>query len=354
MPPLSLSGAPVTTPQPTPQPAAFRAPSPHPPQFRAPTSAPRAQFRSPSQGLPTVGPPSYDDIAVMPDAPAARAGGGGKRFLATFAVLAVMAVIGVAVYRKVPIPWRLRASVAAPAPVVAAPAPPPPSPAEQQAARQRAAEAEIDRLLAGGKEELSALEKHLARWSNDENDPISKAVLSRARSRLAQMTIDELGKEELDGAVAHYRLALSVPGTPAGERRMMLELIRQHAIDALKASDADKSVAWARAGLALGGTEDADAHALLADTLYAAHTYAESVSEYQTALAAKPDDVTIKRGLDRARRKLGSDRAGQAHRSRSGKTKTAAAAGERSAETDSDQAKDEASAPAEAAADEQK
>ena len=42
--------------------------------------------------------------------------------------------------------------------------------------------------------------------------------------------------------------------------------------------------------------------------LYAAHEYKDSVDEYRLALAGRPDDATLKRGLDRARKKSVADK----------------------------------------------
>ena len=50
--------------------------------------------------------------------------------------------------------------------------------------------------------------------------------------------------------------------------------------------------------------------------LYAAHEYEDSVDEYRLALAGRPDDATLKRGLDRARKKLGRRQAGAARAQR--------------------------------------
>ena len=43
--------------------------------------------------------------------------------------------------------------------------------------------------------------------------------------------------------------------------------------------------------------------------LYAAHEDQEAVTEYRAALAGTPDDAALKRGLERARKKLGQDTA---------------------------------------------
>jgi hypothetical protein len=55
-------------------------------------------------------------------------------------------------------------------------------------------------------------------------------------------------------------------------------------------------------------SNDETKHALLADMLYAAHEYKDSVDEYRIALAGHPDDDTLKRGLERARKKVGAEK----------------------------------------------
>ena len=70
--------------------------------------------------------------------------------------------------------------------------------------------------------------------------------------------------------------------------------------------DAALAVRWAREGVAF--SNDDTTHALLADMLYAAHEYKDSVDEYRLALAGRPDDDTLKRGLERARKKLGAEK----------------------------------------------
>jgi tetratricopeptide (TPR) repeat protein len=77
--------------------------------------------------------------------------------------------------------------------------------------------------------------------------------------------------------------------------------------------------------------------------------YKDAVDEYRLALAGRPGDDTIKRGLDRARKKAGAGKSSHAH----GKARVAKAA-EAPAEADDDASKTPASAPPEATADEQK
>ncbi len=157
----------------------------------------------------------------------------------------------------------------------------------------------------------------------------------------------ELDRDEIEAGVAHYKAALALDPTDKG-RDALSEALRAHAMTALtEGKDAALAVRWAREGVAFSSNDTT--HALLADMLYAAHEYKDAVDEYRLALAGRPDDDTIKRGLDRARKKLGAGKASHAR----GKARVAKAA-EAPAEADDDAAKSPASAPAEATADEQK
>jgi hypothetical protein len=330
----------------------------------------------------------YD--ALVPASALERPRRTGRTFLATFAVLLVAAAAGVRFYGKLPLPWNSRASVAAPTPTpaaaptvatapapesaptpaqapapgagdtaaAAAPAPPPPSPEELRAEREHAAKEQIDKLLAGGTKHLPALEKLLARWSSDEKDPVAKSSRTLARARLLELAQTDLQKEDFDAAKAHFRIGLSVSG-PSEDANVVREYVRQSAIDAIKAGNVEKAVIWARQGLALAGHDDADAHGLLADTLYAARQYKDSVDEYRLAIAGKPDDDVLKRGLERARKKAGPEKPARPRggKARVAKSKPAGkpAAGEpAAAEPEEDAGKSAPpSAPSETATDEQ-
>jgi tetratricopeptide (TPR) repeat protein len=332
----------------------------------------------------------YD--ALVPASALQRPRRTGRTFLATFAVLALASAAGVRFYDKLPLPWNSRAFVAAhtstpapapaptptvatapasesaPAPAAApgagdttaapAAAPPAPSPEELRAEREHAAKEQLDKLLAGGTKHLPALEKLLARWSSDEKDPVAKSSRTLARARLLELAQTDLQKEDFDAAKAHFRIGLSVSG-PSEDANVVREYVRQSAIDAIKAGNVEKAVTWARQGLALAGHDDADAHALLADTLYAARQYKDSVDEYRLAIAGKPDDDTFKRGLERARKKAGPEkparpRGGKARVAKSKAAAKPAAAGEpAAAEPEEDAGKPAPSAPSETATDEQ-
>ena len=138
----------------------------------------------------------------------------------------------------------------------------------------------------------------------------------------------------------------------ASDVSSLSEAIRLRALAALvQRQDAEAAVRLARQGLLVAG-DQAPAHGLLADMLYAAHEYEESVTEYRAALAGAPDDAALKRGLDRARKKLGQDKAKTAASSSRTKTKARAAAAGAEATPAEDKAADAetASPPSEPAA----
>src|SRR5439155_16529016 len=140
---------------------------------------------------------------------------------------------------KLPAPWSTRASVAAPtlnappapstppgaqavagsatAPAAPAPAPtataptatapaPTLSPEEQKAERERAAVAEVDKLIAAGLPQLPELEKRLARWGSDDKDPASRSARAHARASLLALAHDDLQNQNFEAATAHYRI----------------------------------------------------------------------------------------------------------------------------------------------------
>jgi len=341
----ALGSASSSSPQPeslaTPQPVIIRSPPSHTPQFRVPVSAPRAQFRSPPEGLPPLSTPIDDDMRLVPDAPPVRSGRAGRRFLVTFAVLALAGVAGVRVYGKLPWPWNLRTSVAAPAPVPpqtqapaapsdpaaaaagtetppgAAPlpagAPPPPTPAQLAAARLKIALADIEKMLDAGPtfEQLPELETRLAAARKDGGADAAAKLAARAQETLikaaaAELDKAELEKDEIETGVKHYKAALGL-NAPEKGREALSEALRGHAMTALtERKDPALAVRWARECVAFDSNDTT--HALLADMLYAAHEYKDSVDEYRLAMAGRPDDPALKRGLDRARKKIVADK----------------------------------------------
>jgi serine/threonine protein kinase len=386
MTPLPETPPPVTPP-PTAVPAVGSGATPRP-AFRSPAPPSRPQFRSPPQGLPPLATAGYDDMVLVPEGAMTRPSRGWRGYVATLVVLVALGAGAVRFYDKLPFPWKPRASVAASTPgapvgvtpppsapppgasttaavapaavaptagTAPAPAAPPPSPEEQKAQRERAALAEVDKLLADGPAKLPDLEKRLARWASDE-DAVAKSARAHARVSLLALAHGDLEKQDFEAATAHYRIGTGLPG-PAEDAKQLIDLIRTSAIDAIKAGDADKAVAWAREGLTLAGDGDADAHALLADTLYAAHDFEASVTEYKAAIAVKSGDAALKRGLDRARKKLAAEKAPRTRaKPRAAKKAASGEAAADSEAADSEKAGDKPaapSAPAETAPDEQ-
>jgi serine/threonine protein kinase/tetratricopeptide (TPR) repeat protein len=337
-PPSPVLGAsstgPTSSPEPemvpTPQPLIIRSPPPHAGQFRVPVSAPPAQFRSPPEGLPPLSSlPSDDDGRLVPDAPPSRPGRAGRRFLVTFAVLALAGVAAVRVYGKLPAPWNMR-SAAAPAsaptsppdpgsaaaaagiPPGAAPspvgAPLPPTPAQQAAARLKVALADIEKMIAAGPTfaQVPELEARLADARKNGGTDAAAKLAARAQEMLIKVAAAELEKDDIETGVAHYKAALALDAPEKGHQALA-EALRGHAMTALTdRADPALAVRWARESVALDNNDAT--HALLADMLYAAHEYRDSVDEYRLAIAGRPDDATLKRGLDRARKKIAAER----------------------------------------------
>jgi serine/threonine protein kinase/tetratricopeptide (TPR) repeat protein len=377
---------PPPEPLPAPQPAApapmvFRAPSAPAAPFRAAASPARPQFRSPSQGLPPLLPPGADDVMLVPDAVrSARSGRAWRRFAATFAVLALVAAAGVRIYGKLPFPWNLRTSAAvppaapAPAAAIAPSAPaaveppagaaasatgaavPAPTPEQQAAERLRVALADVERMLDAGLtfDQLPDFEKHLAAARKAGGTDRAAKLAARAQESLVKVAAAELDLDEIDAGVAHYKAALALGAQDKG-RDALTELLHAHAMTALtERKDPALAVRWARQGVAFNNNENT--HALLADLLYAAHEYKDSVDEYQLAIAGRPDDAALKRGLDRARKKLVAEKPVAARpRKKAARVAKKAEGDEAPAESDDDAAKSAAPLPpTESAADDQK
>ena len=105
--------------------------------------------------------------------------------------------------------------------------------------------------------------------------------------------------------------------------------LRTRAQSALSANKDTEAVRWAREVVAFSGG-DAEAHALLAECLHALREDGEAVTEYEKALAARPDDPSFTHGLSAARHALATDTkrehsSSHAHRSASATASSAAA-----------------------------
>jgi len=262
----------------------------------------------------------------MSDGPAARPGRGGRRFLVTFAVLALAAGVGVRVWGKLPLPWNMRTSVAAPTPTPSAPvavqpggaqsgsAPSPagpagpPTAAQQTAERVRAANAAIDKMFTAGldADDLSDLKSRLAALRADGAPADAERLAVKAQKLIIAEAEANFARGEIQTGVARYKAAITLHDEAKG-REALAEALRARAMTALtEGKDALLAVRWARERVALNNDETT--HALLADMLYAAHEYKDSVDEYRIALAGHPDDDSLKRGLERARKKLGAEK----------------------------------------------
>jgi serine/threonine protein kinase/tetratricopeptide (TPR) repeat protein len=251
---------------------------------------------------------------------------GGWRFLSTFAVLALVAVAAVPVYRRLPWNVHARSGVALlPAASTAAAAVPARQEVDPRAQRLRTGVAEVERLL-GGRftvAELPTLEDRLARLRADGGGAIADALAERAKAQLVKASDEELDRGAIEAGVAHYRLALALDPRGGGEATLV-NVLHARAQAALSAGKGSEAVRWAREAIELDAS-DAAAHALLADSLHAAHQDEEAVTEYQKAMAAKPDDRRFAHGLERARRALAASDAARARAPRAKKMVTKAA-----------------------------
>ncbi|HEY6475461.1 MAG TPA: serine/threonine-protein kinase, partial [Polyangia bacterium] len=253
---------------------------------------------------PAPGAAAADDAEPRPGST-----GGGWRYAATFVVLAVLAVAGVTVYRR--LPWSVRAQPATAAPPPAAAAIP--TEAELRAQRLRAGVADVERMLGGAFDfgQLPGLRERLGRLRADGGGAIADTLATRAKGILVKSAEAELDRGEIDAGVAHYREALALDAHAGGEAELAAAL-RTRAQSALSANRDTEAVRWARAAVALAEA-DPEAHALLADCLHALREDGEAVTEYEKALSARPDDRTFTHSLSTARHALAAEAAAAKH-----------------------------------------
>jgi serine/threonine protein kinase len=238
----------------------------------------------------------------------------GRRFLGTFAALAIVAAIAAVVYKR--LPWTAGARAVASPPAIAAAAPPPPpvapappTEAELKAARVRDVTAQVETLLSGevGFAELAGVAERLTRLRAEGAEAAAETLAARAAAKVGE------------------------------------------AIETARAAEKpDEAVRWARAKVELTGG-DAGAHVLLADVLYDAHQDEEAASEYKKALEGLPDDKQATRGLARVEKRLASDRRREArHAARAAaRVRTASASEETSASPGEDSGEAQKSAASE-------
>ncbi len=292
-----------------------RAPSPVPPPAWEEERGGRGSSDAGVSGAPAPG--------------ATRDSRGGWRYAGTFAALALVGVAAVTIYRR--LPWNAHAQTAAapPATVIPSAAPAPPSDADRRAQRLRGGVADVERMLGSGSgfgfAQLPALQAELGRLRADGGTAIADTLATRAKGLLVKAAEEELDRGEIEAGVAHYRTALALDAHGGGEAELVAAL-RTRAQSALSANKDTEAVRWAREVVAFSGG-NAEAHALLAECLHALREDGEAVTEYEKALATRPDDPTFTHGLSAARHALAADskreHTAHAHRSASSTTTSA-------------------------------
>ncbi|HSZ81382.1 MAG TPA: hypothetical protein VLA14_03820, partial [Polyangia bacterium] len=180
-------------------------------------------------------------------------------------------------------------------------APPAAPVADARAGRVAALTAELEASLASQPTfaQVATLEDRLARLREEGATVAAGALAARAARALEEVSARELDAGDIDVGVAHYKIALGVD--PGAQGTSQLEAtLRTRAKAALAADRAVEAVRWARAAIGLAEA-DPDAHALLAESLFAARDAAGAAVEFGKALASRPADPAFKRGLARAR-----------------------------------------------------
>jgi serine/threonine protein kinase/tetratricopeptide (TPR) repeat protein len=246
-----------------------------------------------------------------PSAPAS----GGRKWAGALVVLGLAAAAAVPIYRR--LPWSVAEREAASATPPAATAGP--SEAERRAERLRLGVAEVEAMLADKFTfaQVPALREHLNSLRTDGGAKIADTLAARAKGQLVQRAEAELDRGQIDDGVAHYRVALALDPHAGGEAELVAAL-RTRAQSSLNAQKPTDAVRWARQALALAPADPAS-HALVADSLAGAREYAAAASEYEKALAMRPDDPTLTHDLQQIRHAMAaavtSSRSSRPHRS---------------------------------------
>jgi hypothetical protein len=315
--------------------------------------------------LPAVTPTSDVIAAAAETAPGGRPGAAmsaGRRFLGTFAALGLVSVAVVMLYNRTRLGGRPPVPVAV-APTSAAALPVVHPEVEERARRARAETQEIERLLGAGVgfPEVPGLVGRLARLRADGGAGVADPLAARAQAALIRSAEGELDRGEVEGGIAHYKIALGLdPRGPPPDA--LARTLRARAEAARAAQHAAEAVRWAREQVAVADG-DAGAHALLAGALADAHEDEEAAAEYRKALAGAAEDAGVARGLALVEKRLAAAKrhGGHAHRAarKAGHARGAADDGSVNApagEPDGDarpEPKPERSAPAEPASDQQ-
>jgi serine/threonine protein kinase len=262
--------------------------------------------------------------------------GRALRFWGTLALLAMGAVVAVAAYRQ--LPW-----VHSEAPVAAVPT------VDARAERIKEAASELEVLLAARPTfaQVPAIEARLSRLRRDGATALATKLAGRAGAALEEAASRELDAGDMEGGLAHYKIAMGLDSGARGSSELSAKL-RTHAQTELNAGRPAEAVRWARAAMGLAEA-DPDAHALLAEALFATRDDAGAVAEFGKALASRPTDAGLLRSLDRAQKRLARANAPRA-RVRVRAKRAAAADGEgKAAASDEARGSDDSSAPGEPA-----
>ena len=237
----------------------------------------------------------------------ARDSRSGWRYAGTFAVLALVGVAAVTIYRRLPSGGQVQTAAAPTAASPASSAPAQPSDADRRAQRLRTGVADVERMMGSGFgfAQLPALQEQLASLRSEGGTAIADTLATRAKGLLVKAAEEELDRGEIEAGVAHYRTALALDAHGGGEAELVAAL-RTRAQSALSANRDTDAVRWAREVVAFSGG-DAAAHALLAECLHALREDGEAVTEYEKALASRPDDPIFTHGLSAARHALATD-----------------------------------------------
>jgi tetratricopeptide (TPR) repeat protein len=125
------------------------------------------------------------------------------------------------------------------------------------------------------------------------------AAASRTLQRQAEAALDQ---GEMERGVSLYQLALQVD--PAAEGASLLaRALLDRGRRALAIRRPTEAVRWGRRALSFAEA-DPGAHAFLADALFAARDFPAAGDEYAKALASRPEDRALLRGLTRSRARL--------------------------------------------------
>jgi serine/threonine protein kinase len=231
-----------------------------------------------------------------------------RRFLVTFAFLAVLAGIAVVVYRMLPWgqPRTPVTGVALPPAPGGAPRPAPSVEAQRREVRAAEFEANLERLLAGPGPlppvNITLVQQNLAALRRQGGAAAAQRLASRAAEKVEAIARAELDASDINAGVAHYKVAISIDPGGQGAARLA-QALRTHARAALVANHPADALRWARANVAIADA-DPDAHALLADVLLRLGKSSAALDEYDRALQTNPEDPTWRRGWLRARRRM--------------------------------------------------